>query len=127
MSNPTIYGQAISEAKAELASMSAEFEKLAKRKARLEAFITNGEPLATPEGAFTPQDINDKNMPIWKAITLSINGKGTGFTVNDALQALERIGRPVDGKNRFQTVRNVLKRKDDVFVKVGVGKFALKH
>lgn len=126
MSTPSSYVQAVKDAKAELAAMTAEFERLSKHKARLEAFIANGEPLAYPNGAHTAADVAEKDQPIWKAIKLSINGKGDGFTVGDALAALERIGRPVEGKHKFQTVRNILQKKTDVFEKTGVGKFALK-
>jgi hypothetical protein len=130
----SIYDRAVREAKAELQTVKADFERLAKRKAVLEAFILNAEPLL-PEGKNEPRlqfpvpsataPPASDDPPIWKAITLAINGKASGFTVIDALQALERIGRPVTSTNKFQIVRAVLVRKTDVFRKISAGRYAV--
>jgi hypothetical protein len=134
-----IYSRALAEAKNELANLRVEFDRLAKRKAQLEAFITNTEPLLPAKPAtlhFPPEVIENppfpvpkfpqEEVPIWKAIVLSINGKGESFNVKDALEGLERIGRPVESPNKFQIVRAVLIRKTDYFEQIGPGLFALK-
>jgi hypothetical protein len=125
-----IYGRALAEAKAELQSLRVEFDRLSKRKVQLEAFIANAEPLipAPSEGpslAFPVQEgpvhafpEQKQKTPLWKAITLSINGKRDGFTVRDALDGLERIGHEVSSPNRFQIVRAVLIRKTELFRKL---------
>jgi hypothetical protein len=126
---------ALANAKDELRKMSSEFERLAKRKAQLEAFIANAQPLigepaqlrlpAGPSTAAETKAADLKEYPLWKAITLSINGKGHAFTVRDAVEALDRIGRPVTSANRVQIVRNVLMKKKDTFIHKGPGVFAL--
>jgi hypothetical protein len=127
----SIYEQGVQFAKRELASLTVEFEKLAERKQRLEAYIAIAEPLITGKSSKTangaPSSSLPPGIPIWKAIKLSINGKGSEFSVKDALEALERIGRPVTGKNNFQIVRKVLTDKTDEFDKIGIGKYALKN
>jgi len=130
-----LYSRAIGAARKELAFISAQYEILAKRKAQLEAFIANGEPLI-PEGpkpTLFPSTVSEskfsqettKRMPTWKAIVLSINGKRNDFTVSDAIESMDRIGRPVLSKNKFQIVRAELQRKDDVFKKLGPGHYAV--
>ena len=121
-----IYARALAEAKAELQSLRTEFDRISKRKVQLEAFIANTEPLIPvplpePELAFPVQEglpplaEEKQKIPLWKAITLSINGKRDGFTVRDALDGLERIGRGVNSPNKFQIVRAVLIRKTELF------------
>jgi hypothetical protein len=132
-----LYIRALAAARAELATIRTEYERLGKRKSQLEAFIANGEPLI-PEGPQLPQltfpepTIEGKAMPPlrgpmprWKEIVLSINGKGDNFSVSDALHALERMGRPVKANNPFQIVRAELLRKTDKFRKLGPGRYAL--
>jgi hypothetical protein len=129
-------GLALGEARHELEGLRAEFERIAKRKAQLEAFIANAEPLVPVNVAtleFPKQELppfvlpaKEPNAPIWKSITLAINGKGESFSVKDALAALERIGRPVESPNKFQIVRAVLKKKTDNFEQIAPGLFRMK-
>jgi len=129
-----IYSRALAEARSELLSLSLEMEWRLKRKAQLEAVIANLEPLlpqTVPTLNFPKQEIPVvstalPSQPIWKSILLSINGKGESFTVKDAVQALERIGRPVESQNRFQIVRSVLTKKTENFTQIGPGMFAVK-
>jgi len=129
-----VYSRALTEAKNELLDLSSQVEALLKRKAQLEAVIANLAPLipqANPTLNFPKQDIpvvatTLPPQPIWKSILLSINGKGDGFTVKDALQGLERIGRPIESPNRFQIVRAVLTKKTENFKQIGPGVFAIK-
>ncbi|HEX3663377.1 MAG TPA: hypothetical protein VHU89_18220 [Acidobacteriaceae bacterium] len=133
----SIYSRAVAEAKGELAGIRVEYERLAKRKAQLEAFIANGEPLLPPEKEATlrfptapPPTFeipSQEETPIWKAVVLSINGKHNRFTVKDGLEGLERIGRPIQSKNKFQILRAVLMRRPDVFEKIGKGLFRVKE
>ncbi len=131
-----IYSRALGQARNELEALRGDFERIAKKKAQLEAFIANTEPLVParaptldfPEqesGAFT-LPVKETPVPIWKSITLAINGKGQSFSVKDAIQALERIGRPVDSPNKFQIVRAVLKKKTDNFEQIAPGLFRMK-
>jgi len=136
----SIYGRALAEAQGDLAEVQGEIELLLKKKDRLEAFIANTEPLlpkvetasAKLSLNFPKQETPKRTIstlpaqPIWKSIVRSINGKGSEFTVKDALEALDRIGRGVNSPNRFQIVRAVLAKKTENFVKLGPGKFALK-
>jgi hypothetical protein len=132
-----IYGRALSEAVSELGIVKGELNKLSKRKAQLEAFIANTEPLvpeSLPTLQFPEPPIAETTIapvrlpaqPIWKSILLSINGKGDSFTVKDALQGLERIGRPIVSPNKFQIVRAVLTKKTDNFEQIGPGLFCMK-
>jgi hypothetical protein len=131
----TIYARALAEAKQEHLTICLQVEAMLKRKEQLEAVIANLSPLLPepksgptfdfPEGetpliaaALPPQ-------PIWKSIVQAINGKGDAFTVKDALQALERIGRPIESPNRFQIARAVLTKKTQNFKQIGPGLFAL--
>ena len=130
MISESIYGKAIAEAKSELALLSLEYDKLAKRKAQLEAFIANAEPLvpatATTLGNETEPlfaTATTPSAPIWRSIVNSINGKSESFSVRDALDALEQIGRPVDSPNKFQIVRAVLKKKTENFEQIAPGLF----
>ena len=116
--------------------MRSEFERIAKRKAQLEAFIANTEPLVPVREVtleFPAQELppfvlptKEVHAPIWKSITLAINGKGESFSVRDALEALERIGRPVGSPNKFQIVRAVLKKKTENFEQTAPGLFRVK-
>ncbi len=131
-----IYVQALAKAKTELAALSIQFENISRRKAQLEAFIANTEPLIplTEEAASAPlrstplfpASPKELHVPIWKSIVLSINGKGENFSVNDALAALVRIGRGIESPNRVQIVRNVLMKKTDNFEQIAPGRFKVK-
>ena len=128
--------RAVADAASELAALRQEYDRLAKRKAQLEAFIANAEPLLprkenalrSPERASGAFHIpTNEPLPIWKAIMLSINGKHTRFTVKDALAGLERIGRPIESANKFQIARAVLMRRPENFQKIGKGLFRVKE
>jgi hypothetical protein len=134
-----IYSRALAEARNELENLRVDFEKIAKRKAQLEAFIANTEPLVPArderKAALDFADLElppfnlptkEPRVPIWKSITLAINGKGESFSVRDALDALERIGRPVVSPNNFQIVRAVLKKKTENFEQIKPGLFRMK-
>jgi hypothetical protein len=130
----SIYARALAEAKQELLALRLQMEALTKREEQVEALIANLAPLlpepAKPTLNFPQSDLPAipaalPPQPIWKSIVQSINGKGEGFTVKDALQALERIGRPVESPNRFQIVRAVLTKKTQNFTQIGPGMFAL--
>jgi hypothetical protein len=132
----SIYSRALAEAKSELLAVGYEIEALSKRKEQLEAVIANLSPLlpqaASPTLNFPKQEISVVSpslppQPIWKSILQSINGKGDSFTVKDALQGLERIGRPIESTNRFQIVRAVLTKKTENFIQTGPGVFAVKR
>jgi hypothetical protein len=130
-----IYSRALGEARNELEGLRVEFDRIAKRKSQLEAFIANTEPLVPsrpltldfeePTATAFALPAKEISVPIWKSITLAINGKGQSFSVKDAIQALERIGRPVDSPNRFQIVRAVLKKKTDNFEQIAPGLFRM--
>jgi hypothetical protein len=135
MTTTSIYEMALANAVAELQSMTVEFERLAKRKLQLEAFIANtqaliGEPKQKQLGlTVDAEQVHDSAAtkdPLWKSISLAINGKGGGFTVKDAQIALDRIGRPVTSPNKNQIVRNALV-KSDFFTQIGPGLFAIKE
>jgi hypothetical protein len=128
-----VYERALAKAKSDLAALSVEFDKIAKKKAQLEAFIANAEPLlAMPQVpvsiAYKPLAPQEKVIPtpIWKSILNSINGKGASFTVHDAVAALDRIGKAPESPNRVQIVRNVLLTKKDNFEQIGPGRFRIK-
>lgn len=134
----SIYGRALAEAQAELAAISEQYERLAKRKAQLESFIANTEPLVPvsvnslrfPEESPAASNLfppaPKPPQPIWKSILLSINGKHESFSVRDALEGLERIGRGIDSVNKFQIARAVLTKKTENFEKIGPGLFRVK-
>jgi hypothetical protein len=133
-----LYIRSIGAARRELEAINGECDRLGKRKAQLEAFIANAEPLLPRESDAPtlrfpePTNLNrhvmpaPAQMPMWRAIVFGINGKKQRFTVGDAIAALDRIGRPVTSKNKFQIVRAELKRKTDVFESVGTGVYAVK-
>ena len=134
ISSESIYGKAIAEAKSELALLSLEYDKLAKRKAKLEAFIAYAEPLVPVtltalSDAVEPLLASAKvpSVPIWRSIINSINGKRDSFSVREALDALESIGKPVKSPNKFQIVRTVLKKKTDNFEQIAPGLFRVKE
>ena len=125
-----IFAQALAKAKTDLAALEVDFNRLVLRKSQLEAFITNAEPLvptSTHTVASAPlpyrKPTNVPAVPIWKSIVQSINGKGDSFSVNDALDGLIRIGRPIGSPNRVQIVRNVLMTKIENFEQVAPGRF----
>jgi len=130
-----VYGQALAAAYTELNALNVEFDKLAARKAKLEAFIANTEPLVPADSPSLPftldkihsQPVTQPAQPIWKSIIYSINGKGDSFSVRDALDALARIGKPVQSPNNFQIVRAVLKKKTDNFEQISPGLFRVKR
>lgn len=131
----SIYARALAEAKQELLTVGLQMSSLIKRKEQLEAVIANLSPLLPeptkptlnfPQGDLPPIPAALPPQPIWKSIIQSINGKSDGFTVKDALQALERIGRPIESPNRFQICRAVLKKKTDNFEQTAPGKFVVK-
>jgi hypothetical protein len=129
-----IYSRALAEAKSELSGITYEIETLTKRKAQLEAVVANLAPLlpqVSPTLKFPPaENVVSSSLPpqpIWKSILLGINGKGDSFTVKDAIEALERIGRPVESPNRFQIVRNVLKKKTENFESLSTGVFRVRR
>lgn len=134
--NLDVYSRALAEAKSELEAVVYEIGKLSKRQQQLEALIANLTPLlpqANPSLNFppvkpTPPVVSEaqQSQPIWKSIVQAINGKAAEFTVRDAIEGLERIGRGVESPNRVQIIRNALVRKDDVFVQIAPGKFAVK-
>lgn len=128
-----IYSRALAEAKNELAGIRYEIETLTRRQAQLEAVISNLSPLlpqVAPTLNFPPAErvvsTAVPTQPIWKSIVMSINGKGDNFTVKDAIEALARIGRPVESPNRFQIVRNVLKKKTENFEQIDQSTYRLK-
>jgi hypothetical protein len=129
-----VYGRALAAAYTELNALNVEFDKLAARKAKLEAFIANTEPLVpedSPSLPFAMEKVHPPptkllSQPIWKSIIYSINGKGDSFSVRDALDALARIGKPVQSPNNFQIVRAVLKKKTDNFEQISPGLFRVK-
>ncbi len=132
----SIYSRALAEAKVELLKLTYEIESLSKRKAQIEAVIANLTPLlpqvASPTLNFPKQDIPVVStalleQPIWKSILQSLNGNEDSFSVRDAIDALERIGRPIESPNRFQIVRAVLKKKTDNFEQIKPGVFAIKR
>jgi hypothetical protein len=133
---PDIYVQALTKAKQELAGLNLQFDTLRRRKEQLEAFIANTEPLLPdPVKAAGEQPLRSKPLfdtpkqapvPIWKSIVVSINGKADSFSVNDAIAALLRIGRPVESPNRVQIVRNVLMKKTENFEQTAPGRFRVK-
>jgi hypothetical protein len=132
----SIYGRALAEAKTELESLRVDWERIARRKSQLEAFIANTEPLVPvnePSLEFPKQEspaflIPTKpiSIPIWKSITQSINGKSESFSVKDALEGLARINRPIESPNRAQIVRNVLMKKTQNFEQIAAGLFKVK-
>ena len=128
-----VYARALDEAKSELLVLSHQIDALAKRKSQVEAVIANLAPLLPQSipldrASKTPQiPLNLGNEPLWKSIRLSINGKGDSFTVKDALEALERIGRPVESPNRVQIVRSTLSKKTGKFKQIGPGRFAVRN
>lgn len=131
----TIYARALAEAKQEHLSLCLQMEAMLRRKEQLEALIANLSPLLPepktdptlnfPEGEVPAITGPLRPQPIWKSIVQSIKGKGEAFSVKDALQALERIGRPIESPNRFQIVRAVLTKKTQNFKQIGPGLFAL--
>jgi hypothetical protein len=130
-----IYARALAEAKGELLSLSHQIDGLSKRKAQVEAVIANLEPLIPQNPAptlnlFMPDVPIVSNglpsQPIWKSILLSISDKSDSFSVKDALQALDRIGRGIESPNRFQIVRAVLTKKTENFERIGVGLFRVR-
>src|ERR1700677_1908437 len=132
METPSIYAMALSNAKAELQSLKSKFDEIAKRKLKLEAFIANAEPLV--EGGerllrLTSPQIEEEDegekKPLWELIKLAINGKGNAFSVADAIQALDRIGKPVMSPNKVQIVRNALIKRTDTFSKLSPGVYAV--
>lgn len=131
----TIYARALAEAKQEHLSLCLQVEALMRRKEQLEAVIANLSPLLPepkndptlnfPQGEIPGIATPLAPQPIWKSIVQAINGKRDAFTVKDALQALERIGRTIESPNRFQIVRAVLTKKTQNFKQIGPGLFAL--
>ncbi len=131
----TIYARALAEAKQENLTLCMQIEAMMRRKEQLEAVIANLSPLLPepksdptlnfPEGEISTSSAPLPPQPIWKSIIQSIQGKGDAFTVKDALQALERIGRPIESPNRFQIARAVLTKKTQNFKQIGPGLFAL--
>ena len=134
--NSELYSRALAQARNELETLRQEFEAIAKRKAQLEAFIANTEPLVPIRKAtleFPQNELPVFNIPpepeptpIWKSIVLSINGKGNRFTVKDAVQSLERIGRGIQSPNKHKIVRAVLKKKTMNFEEIETGVFRVK-
>ena len=128
----SIYTRAFAEAQTELVAIRNDYDRLAKRKAQLEALIANLAPLLPVDEKIADKATDDYEIvpkppqPIWKSVLQSINGKHDSFSVKDALEALERIGRGVDSPNKFQIVRAVLIRKTDNFEKIGPGEFRVK-
>jgi hypothetical protein len=129
-----IYARALAEAKQELLTVHHQIDTLAKRMEQLEALIANLSPLLPPEKSPTLNFPEQKlpvtaavlpPQPIWKSILQAINGKGESFSVKDALQALERIGRPIESPNKFQIARAVLKKKTENFKQIAPGTFAV--
>jgi hypothetical protein len=131
----TIYARALAEAKQELLALCLQVEAMMRRKEQLEAVIANLTPLLPepksdptlnfPEGEIPAIAVPLPPQPIWKSIVQAMNGKNDAFTVKDALQALERIGRPIESPNRFQIARAVLTKKTQNFKQIGPGLFAL--
>jgi hypothetical protein len=126
------YSRALAELKNELVILDCEIDRLGKRKAQIEAAIANIMPLL-PQANVTldfqeslSESAEQSTDPIWKSVLVAINGKGEGFSVKDALEAVERIGRPVESPNRFQIMRNALIRKSDIFDHLGSGLFAVR-
>lgn len=123
-----------------------ELRSIEVRKAQLEAFIANAAPLLskssdTPRpsipAAKSPRKPSNRlpardrhapggGDPLWKSILLSINGKHAEFSIREALQALDRMGRGIDSKSADQIVRSTLKRKTEYFEKIGTGRFRVK-
>lgn len=130
----SIYARALAEAKQEHLAICFQLDTMTKRKEQLEAVIANLSPLlpqeASPTLDFPKQEPPVLRaalapQPIWKSILQAINGKGESFTVKDALQALERIGRPIESPNKFQIARAVLKKKTENFKQIAPGTFAV--
>jgi len=137
----SVYARALTEARNQLRDLRVEIEGMVKLSAQLEAFIANAEPLvpepdkASPVLEFPTAENREESsgikvetpqMPLWKLLTLAINGKGLSFSVKDALEALERIGRPITSPNKFQIVRNAILHKENVFRQIGPGLYAVR-
>jgi hypothetical protein len=128
----SIYYRALIEAQQELLDVQNQIQGLSKRREQLEAVIANLSPLVPqmqsplfPIAKTSTVASPSLPQPIWKSILQSITDKANGFTVRDALQGLERTGRPIQSKNRFQIVRSALKNKTDYFTQIAPGLFVV--
>jgi hypothetical protein len=74
----------------------------------------SGQLFETPKPSLPPvvvspaKEVPQAQIPLWKAIVNSLNGKKGDFTVPEAIAALERTGRHIESPNRTQIVRNTL-------------------
>ena len=66
----------------------------------------------TPKSNVSPDDPNPR---IWQRVQLWLNGRQMKFTVKDALSGLESAGYSIDSPNKFQIMRQALKKKPTVF------------
>jgi hypothetical protein len=137
------YKSALLQARQDLTAAAQEAKRLTLRVAQLEAVVAQLEALisssppspvplfeaasiSVPERKVNAVPKDTPATPLWKAIVAALNGKKGDFTVPDALAALERNGRHVESPNRKNIVRNTLKQREDIFAKIGVGRFCVK-
>jgi multidrug resistance efflux pump len=132
---PEPYTLALSKARAELEAANQEVKaanlrisQLEAVIAQLEALIASAKPVPMSLSFFEERpehgDILPANkvlgppVPLWKAIVSALNGKKADFTVPDACAALDRTGRFINSPNKKSIVRNALKQKPEMFVKL---------
>jgi hypothetical protein len=127
------YEQALAKAKADLSGVLNDITRLAQQKAYLESFIAVTERMVNPLSlvAGVPPKavaIERHPQPIWKSIVQNIGDKADSFSVNDAIEALDRAGHTIESvNNKFQIVRTVLMKKTENFEKLTVpGRFRIK-
>ena len=133
---------AVQEAREKLKGVVAQIDALWVERRALEAFIRSGETIAgkgvrsdkaivagkTPTKAHaTPSPVNGHgDQEMWQNAVLAVNGYGRPVTASQLVKLMEKQGTPVGGKFKRENMRAMLKRKKDVFEKVGTGLFALK-
>lgn len=137
--------EAMAEARKELSTVLVklrELQKLEQRKATLENFIAScndvlnynlqdvtvevdGVTGLRPVSAAERGLIKDDRL--WEAAQLVMGIANRPLTASEMLAALLTNGFEIRGEHKRENIRSVMTRKDDVFVKVGRGMFALKE
>jgi hypothetical protein len=87
-------------------------ERLQRSIASLKELLGDTPPVDAPK---SPESSEEPDLKIWQRVQLWLNGRHMKFSVKDALAGLEQMGHPIDSPNRFQIMRQALKKKPTVF------------
>jgi hypothetical protein len=122
----------LAEAQQKLKTFSLRVSQLESLVAQLEAITLNAQEALPPPNLFEltarmPEPaagIHSKPEPppLWRAIINALNGKKSGFTVPEAIAALERTGRHIASPNRSNIVRNTVIH-NKAFGRLGSGRY----